>query len=220
MQDIDEFTLWLWLCSFNYKLIPVSLERLKNGCDSVKAQFQKWHSKSFNRRKEKYLNHKVIYILDVQEMSWTMQVVIPQIELKAQVRPHPVQRHMATMRCPQDEIPHRGDMFWDFWINWALSPRVFYISRSHLDVGFWRACEVTGRSYSRSLYYNKSVKCLCSGNSNNLKLSSDTKENLSGLYGYLLHDLLLNSKVSCWAQAKITVLSGLILQMRREPRDH
>lgn len=41
MQDIDEFTLWLWLCSFNYKLIPVSLERLKNGCDSVKAQFQK-----------------------------------------------------------------------------------------------------------------------------------------------------------------------------------
>lgn len=89
MHEVDEFTLWLWLCSFNYELIPLSLERLKNGCDSVKAQFQKWHSKTFNRRKEKYLNHKAIYILDVQGMSWMMQVVIPQIELKARVRSPP-----------------------------------------------------------------------------------------------------------------------------------
>lgn len=29
----------------------------------------------------------------------------------------------------------------------------------------------------------------------------------------------LNSKVSCWGHAKITILSGLVLQMRREPQD-
>lgn len=69
MQEVDEFTLWLWLCSFNYELIPLSLESLKNGCDSVKTQFQKRHSKIFNRGKEKCLNHRAICILDVQEIS-------------------------------------------------------------------------------------------------------------------------------------------------------
>lgn len=110
-------------------------------------------------------------------MSWT--IVIPQIELKAQVR-SPVQRHVATMRYPQDEIPHRGAMFWDFWMKWST----FCISRSPLDVGFQRSCETTGRS--NSLYYSESVKNLCSGNSNKLKLSSDMKENPSDLLGYLL----------------------------------
>lgn len=104
-------------------------------------------------------------------------------------------------------------------MNWALSPRVFYISRSHLDVGFQKACEVTGWSNSRSLYYGKSVECLCSGNINKLKLSSDIKDNPSDLHGYLLPSLLSNSKASCRVQARITVLSGPILQMRREPQD-
>lgn len=67
-----------------------------------------------------------------------MQVVIPQIELKAQVRLlHP-------------KIPIRGLLYFQ------IPP----------GCGFQRAWEVTGRS--NSLYCNKSVKCLCCGNGNKL----------------------------------------------------
>lgn len=215
MHEVDEFTLWLWLCSFNYELIPLSLQWLKNGCDSVKAQFQKWHSKSFNRRKEKYLNHN--YILDVQEMSWAVQVVTPQIELKAQVRQVPSfkgtgwpwdthkMRSLTQVTCSEtsgwSELFHQASSTFP-------DPTWMWVFREHMKL-----------QAGATPFSSKSAKCLCSGKSNQVKLSSGMEENPSDLHGYLLASLLLNSKVSCWGQAQITALSGLILQMRREPQD-
>lgn len=150
-------------------------------------------------------------------MSWTIRLWF--LELKAQVM-SPCSKARGHHEIPTRWDPsQRWHVLTSCWMNWALSPRVFYISRSHLDVGFQKAREVTGWSNSRSLYYGKSVECLCSGNINKLKLSSDIKENPSDLHGYLLPSLLSNSKVSCWVQGRITVLSGPILQMRREPQD-
>lgn len=75
----------------------------------------------------------------------------------------------STSQVPPVQRHHEIATRWDPSKKWHVlrfldEVSTFYISRSHLDVGFQRACEATGES--NSSYYSKSVKCLCSGNSN------------------------------------------------------
>ena len=75
---------------------------------------------------------------------------------------------MTYLQLNEMGIPHRGGIFWDCWPNWALLSRVIYISRSHLDAGFQRECEDTGRSSSRSVYFSNIAKHLCNENGKKL----------------------------------------------------